>query len=178
MIEEFGTVTEPRTVRLARSLPGPIDRVWAHLTESDKRGTWLASGAMEMRIGGRVQLDFHHAALSAEKTAPAKYRQYEGGVSLHGHITRLEPPHLLAYTWNEKDGVASEVTFELTPQGDRVLLELTHRRLPDQAEMISVAGGWHTHLGILIDNLEGREPRPFWSTHAKLEEEYRQRFAA
>lgn len=176
MIAEFGEITAPRTVRLARLLPGPVERVWAHLTESDKRGTWLAAGPMELRVGGLVRLDFNHADLSVEKTAPEKYR-HAGGHSQHGHITRIEPPRLLAYTWNEKDGVGSEVTFVLTPQGDRVLLEVTHSRLPDRTQMISVAGGWHTHLGILIDRLEGREPRPFWSTHAALEREYAKRFA-
>jgi hypothetical protein len=28
-----------------------------------------------------------------------------------------------------------------------------------------VAGGWATHVGILADLLEGKKPRPFWSTH-------------
>jgi uncharacterized protein YndB with AHSA1/START domain len=178
MIEEFGVVTAPRTVRLARLLPGPIERVWAYLTEPEKRGVWLASGPMEMRVGGSVRLDFRHADLSAEKTAPAKHREYEGGVSQYGHVTRLDPPHLLAYTWNEKGGSASEVTFELTAQGERVLLEVTHRLLPDREQMVSVAGGWHAHLGILMDRLEGREPRPFWSTHAALEKEYEKRIPA
>ena len=52
---------------------------------------------------------------------------------------------------------------------------LTHRRLPDRKEMLSVAGGWHAHLGILEDVLTGREPRGFWSTHAKLVKEYEKR---
>jgi hypothetical protein len=28
------------------------------------------------------------------------------------------------------------------------------------------------HTGILADVLNGVEPRPFWTTHAKLEKEY------
>jgi hypothetical protein len=55
---------------------------------------------------------------------------------------------------------------------------LTHRRLGDRAAMLSVAGGWHAHVGILIDHLEGREPGPFWSTHARLEAAYDQRLLA
>ena len=34
---KMGTSTEPGTVRLERLLPGPIERAWAYLTESDKR---------------------------------------------------------------------------------------------------------------------------------------------
>jgi hypothetical protein len=44
--------------------------------------------------------------------------------------------------------------------------------------MLSVAGGWHTHLGILVDQINGRVPRPFWSTHARLEREYERRIQA
>jgi hypothetical protein len=55
---------------------------------------------------------------------------------------------------------------------------LTHRRLPDRTGMVSVAGGWHAHLGILADNLDGREPRPFWSTHARAAAEYEKRIAS
>jgi hypothetical protein len=41
--------------------------------------------------------------------------------------------------------------------------------------MVSVASGWHSHLAILIDNLNGKEPRPFWSTVSKMEAEYEKR---
>ena len=30
---------------------------------------------------------------------------------------------------------------------------VTHRRLPDRKGMVSVAGGWHAHVGILEDVL-------------------------
>lgn len=179
MLDEFGSVTAPRTVRIARSLPGPIERVWAFLTESDKRGLWLASGPMEMRLGGSVRLDFLHANLSAEKEPPAKYKKHEDGISQFGHVTRLDPPHLLAYTWNEKEGrEPSEVTFRLTEQGERVLLEVTHERLPDRDNMIGVATGWHAHLGVLIERLEGKEPQRFWSRFDELEQEYQRRIPA
>ena len=172
---EFGVVPEARTLRLQRVLPGPIERVWAYLTELEKRGKWLARGPMELRVGGRVELNFRNAELSPHKeTPPDRYRN-RGAGSLRGRITRCDPPRLLSYTWNEDSDTPSEVTFELTPQGADVLLVLTHRRLGDRAAMLSVAGGWHTHLGILIDHMNGREPRPFWSTYASLEAEYERR---
>ena len=177
-MSEFGVVTAARTVCIRRVLPGPVERIWAYLTESEKRGRWLASGPMELRVGGRVELSFHNGELSphAEPT-PEKYKNSEGCASVHGRITRCDPPRLLSYTWSGASG-ESEVTFELTPQSEDVLLVLTHRRLGNRAAMVSVAGGWHTHLGILIDHLEGREPRPFWSTHALLEAEYDRRLPA
>jgi uncharacterized protein YndB with AHSA1/START domain len=178
-MSEYGVVTEPGTVRIERVLPGPIERVWSYLTDSEKRGKWFASGPMELRPGGRVELLFKHSDLSPRKEpTPERYKQYDGGVTSHGRVLRCEPPRLLAFSWGEEAGNDSEVTFELTPRGEDVFLVVTHRRLADRAAMVSVASGWHTHLAILIDHLDGREPRPFWSTHARLEADYEQRIAA
>ncbi|HMR31687.1 MAG TPA: SRPBCC family protein [Geminicoccaceae bacterium] len=179
MLDEFGTVTAPRTVRIARLLPGPIERVWAFLTESDKRGLWLASGPMELRVGGSVRLDFLHTSLAPDEEVPARYERLRDGVTQVGHVTRIEPPRLLSYTWNEKDGrEPSEVTFNLTERGDRVLLEVTHERLPDRGDMVGVATGWHAHLGLLVDRLSGRQTQQFWSRFETLRGEYERRIPA
>lgn len=173
-MSDYGTILESGTIRFERQLPGPIERVWAYLTEADKRGKWLASGAVQPWAGGRVELHFRHADLSPQaEEIPDKYKRYENGASFTAEVTRCEPPRVLSHTW--ADG--SEVTFELTPHGEDVLLVLTHRRLT-ATEMRSVAGGWHTHLGILVDHLNDRTPLPFWSTHARLEAEYEERIAA
>lgn len=169
-MNEYGVVTHPDTVRLERLLPGPIERVWDYLTDSKKRGKWLATGKMDLRVGGKVELTWHHADLSAEKIAPEKFRKYDGHVMM-GQITACDPPHLLSYTF----GDSGEVAFELTPKGKDVLLVLTHRRLADRKTMVGVSTGWHSHLGILIDVLNGDEPRPFWTTITKMEAEYEKR---
>jgi uncharacterized protein YndB with AHSA1/START domain len=177
---EFGVVTEAGTVRFERLLPGPIERVWSYLAESEKRGKWLATGIMEQRAGSTLQLRFRHADLSptVEET-PERFRHMEGGATVTAQIKRCEPPKLLVMTWEHgpKQALASEVTFELTPRGDKVLLALTHRRL-DRATMLMVASGWHTHLAILGDTLGGATPRPFWSTYNRIEKEYERRLAA
>jgi uncharacterized protein YndB with AHSA1/START domain len=175
---EYGVVTEPGTVRLERVLPGPIERVWAYLTEPEKRGKWLASGTMELRVGGQVELVFNHSELSAEKTPPDEYGKYESCTFQDGRVTRCEPPRLLSYTWGSAPGEKSEVTFELSASGKDVLLIVTHRRLRDRGEMVGVASGWHSHLGILDDQLNGREPRPFWTTFVKTKAEYEKRLAS
>ncbi len=68
-----------------------------------------------------------------------------------------------------------EVTFELTPKGAEVVLTLTHRKLPDRGKATMVAGGWHTHLGVLVDHLTGETPRPFWSSFLRIYKEYEAR---
>ena len=170
-MNEYGVVTEARTIRMERLLPGPIERVWDYLTDSTKRGTWFATGKMELRAGGGIEFFFNHADLSAEKTPPEKHKNKAAGVSVNGTVTACKPPYLLCF----KFGEAGEVTFELAPKGKDVLLVLTHSKLKDRAMMVGVASGWHSHLAILIDVLNGDEPHPFWTTVTRLEMEYEKR---
>jgi uncharacterized protein YndB with AHSA1/START domain len=171
--DECGEVKEPQTFRIERLLPGPIERIWSYLTEPEKRRRWFGGGPMELRAGGRVELQFRFSELSAEKTPTTKSDECE----VPGRVTRCHPPRLLSYTWGSEPD-ASEVTFELTPQGKNVLLVITHRRLGDRRTMVSVASGWHTHLGLLTDLLSGGKPRPFWATKIRMEEQYRKRFGS
>ena len=49
---DYGAQTAPDTIEIQRLLPGPIERVWAYLTESDLRRRWLAAGEMGLQAGG------------------------------------------------------------------------------------------------------------------------------
>ena len=163
------TVVEPGTVKVERLLSGPVERVWAYITESDKRARWLAAGEFELRVGGKVRLEFDNGRLPNEKNLPAKYKE-SGKGQFEGVITRLEPLRLLAHTWRW-DSVETEVSYELAPRGKQVLLTIVHRKL--SKELVSkVMGGWDVHSGILEDILNGAAPRPFWATHDKLSPEY------
>ena len=177
-MDEYGKVIGEGAVRFERVLPGPIERVWAYLTESDKRAEWLAGGEMEPREGGAVELRFLHAELTPyDEVIPDKHRGCENGAVVRGTITRWEPPHALAFTWDEATGRDSEVTIELRREGDAVRLELTHRRLDDRSLMLDVASGWHTHLGILAARLKGGTPPPFWEVHTAMEGAYEARIS-
>jgi uncharacterized protein YndB with AHSA1/START domain len=91
------------------------------------------------------------------------------GFTMPSTILRCEPPCLLSYTFDD----ASDVTFELTPQGKDVLLVLTHRaRGEDIPSIPGYASGWHTHFSMLNAILEGTPPPPFWATHKRLKAEY------
>lgn len=169
---DFGVDIAPDTVRFERLLPGPIERVWAYLTESDKRATWLAAGEMRPEVGSSFNLQFHNASLTSEPV-PERYRAHSGVIVAHHRITRFDPPHALGFTWDE-ESEPSEVLFELTPMGDRVRLVVTHSRL-DTRTRIDVSGGWHVHLAVLAARLEGREPPAFWSLLASVDGIYEQR---
>ena len=175
-MNEYGKIIEPGTVQLERLLPGPIERIWAYLTESDKRGKWLGTGQMDLKVGGKVNLFFRHSDLSPQKEdTPEQYQAYANGVGHSGHILRCEPPRFLSYTWDEESGTGSEVSFELSERGHDVLLVITHSRLPNRGMTLGVSSGWHTHVGILIDHLQGKTPAPFWSSLASVKDEYEKR---
>jgi len=164
------TLVEPGTVKVERLLPGPVERAWAYIVESDKRAKWLAGGEFDLRIGGKVRLEFDNSRLPNEKNMPAKYKDLGKG-QFEGVITRLEPLRLLAHTWKWASG-DSEVSYELIPRGKDVLLVIVHRQLQPRDLVIGVMGGWDVHTGILADILNGVAPRPFWATHTRVEKEY------
>jgi len=169
-MKAHSTLVEPGTMKLERLLPGPIERVWAYLTESDKRARWFAAGEFDLRVGGKIRLEFDHASLSSDKNPPDRYKNM-GKPAMDGVITRLEPLRVLAHTMT-MGGVPTEVTYELSARGKGVLLTIVHRRLDSRDRLLSVMSGWDVHTGILEDVLRGNEPRPFWTTHSRLEKEY------
>jgi len=162
------TMIEPGTVRLERLLPGPIERVWSYITDSKKRATWLAAGEFDLRVGGRIQLEFDNAKLSPDGAGGKDKGRGTG--KFEGVITRLEAPRQLTHTWGW-GWSDTEVTYALAPKGKEILLLITHRRLPKEV-WSGVMGGWDVHTAILSDQLEGKPPRSFWTEHAKAEKKY------
>ena len=63
------------------------------------------------------------------------------------------------------------VTFDLTPQGDKVLLVLVHSRIADRSTRVNVSAGWHVHLDTLVTRLEGKSPSAFWDRWVALKSE-------
>jgi uncharacterized protein YndB with AHSA1/START domain len=168
----YGTLTEPATLKIQRLLPGPIERVWAYLTESDLRRKWLAAGRMELKVGAPFELVWRNDEL----TQPSGKRPDGFGEEhrMQSRITELDPPRKLSIGWNG----SGDVSFELEPKGDQVLLTLIHRRLPDRSTLLKVAAGWHQHLDTWVARASGREPAPFWDNWVRLHKEYDHRLPA
>jgi uncharacterized protein YndB with AHSA1/START domain len=146
-MSDEGQIRKESMIRFERVLPGPIERVWDYLTRSEHLATWFGGGAkryvIEPREGGAVSLEDGH---------------------IRGVVTRWQPPRLLTYTWNvfmpgdaESKYPESYVTWELTSQGDDVLLTLTHRPIMEGFEAQAMMG-WHTFLDRLGALLRGDEP--------------------
>lgn len=169
-MSEYGKITEPATIRFERMLPGPIELVWEYLTDSEKRGRWLAAGPMEPRVGSKFALSYENERLSPDRTPPPEKYKGRGRATTQHTVTRFEPPRFLSITWGDESN-PSEVSFELSAEGDQVRLILTHRRLPRTA-MLNVGPGWHTHLDILNDVMNARTPSAFWTQFGQLADYY------
>ena len=167
-----GVLIEPATLKIQRLLPGPIERIWAYLTESELRRKWLAAGVMEVKVGAQFELVWRNDEL----TDPPGQRPpgFSAERRMQSRITELDPPRKLAITWEG----SGDVSFELEPNGDEVMLTLIHRRLPDRATLHGVGAGWHAHLDVLVARATGKEPTPFWDGLSRLRKEYDRRIPA
>jgi uncharacterized protein YndB with AHSA1/START domain len=170
--DAYGVITEPATLKIQRLLPGPIERVWAYLTESSLRRKWLAAGDMEMREGAPFEFVWRNNELT---DPPGKSPEGFGEEHrMKSRITLIDPPRKIAFTWQG----SGDVSFELEPKGDEVLLTVIHRRLPDRGTMLMVGPGWHMHLDVLAAVATGKKPEPFWDGWERLKKEYERRLPA
>jgi uncharacterized protein YndB with AHSA1/START domain len=122
-------------VRFERRLPGPIEKVWAHLTQPDQLPGWYGAGSIiEPREGGRVALNDNH---------------------IRGVVTQWRPPGRPPV----KFAPESYLTIELAPDGDTVALTLTHLPVLERFEQQN-AMGWATFLDILVATAKGEALLP------------------
>lgn len=171
-IDAYGALIEPATLKIERLLPGPVERVWSYLVDEDMRRRWLAAGKMEMTVGA----PFEFVWRNDELTDPVGERPEDMSEEhrLTSRITGLETLRKLSFAWGEE----SEVTFELEPVGEEVLLTVTHRRVPTPTMLLAVSAGWHAHLDILVARMRDGTPAPFWDSWRALRSEYEKRLSA
>jgi uncharacterized protein YndB with AHSA1/START domain len=139
---DLGEMFRAPGVRFVRRLPGPIERVWAHLTDPAQTPGWYDAGStVEPREGGRVSLNGGH---------------------IRGVVTQWRPPVKFAHTWNvfgPGEAVSafpeSYLTLELAAAGGEVILTLVHLPVLERFEPQN-AMGWATFLDIVEDTVRGR----------------------
>jgi uncharacterized protein YndB with AHSA1/START domain len=161
-----GTLIDGSALRMQRRLPGPIERVWSYLTDSDLRRQWLASGAMSLQAGASFELVWRNDELSRSPS------ERPAGFSAESRATctfvEVEAPRRMSYIW---PGVG-EVSIELEAVDNDVMLTLTHRRLSGEALILNVCAGWHAHLDLLVAKLEGTPPPSLWNRWQRLRSDY------
>lgn len=161
-----GVLAPDKSLRIQRRLPGPVERVWAYLTDSELRSQWLASGDMQLQAGASFELvwrndELSHAADERPDGFPAESRAT-------CQFIEVDPPRCMRYIW---PGVG-EVIMELESMGGDVLLTVTHRQLVGERLILNVSAGWHAHLALLVAHLEGTAPPSLWATWKQARAEY------
>ena len=168
----FGELIEPTTLRIRRLLPGPVERVWAYLTDSRLRAQWLAAGEMELAVGAPFEFVWRNDELTDPPGERPDVKPHEHRMA--SRIVEADPPRRLTFTWEG----SGDVSIELEPQGDEVLLTLVHRRLPNRANLLGVSSGWHAHLDLLAARARGETPEPFWDHWRRIRDDYEGRIPA
>ena len=125
-------------VRIERALRHPVAKVWRALTEPSQLNQWFPFDVeTTLAVGAEV-----------------RFVDRRGGPSGTGTITELDPPRLLAYSWE-----SDHLRWELSPAAGGSLLVLTHT-VVDRFGAASFASGWHACLDGLESVLLGRPVGP------------------
>jgi len=131
-------------VRQSVSIEAPIEKVFHLLTDREQIVRWMPVTVFEPEVGGRFEMlvGEHHAA---------------------GEVTELDPPRVVAYTWdwlNAPIGARTEVRFELEESDGATVVNLIHTGLPAEQARDSHAHGWAHYAERLKIVAEGGDPGP------------------
>jgi len=162
----------PDTIRLERTLDAPVEKVWRYLTEAELRSQWFMGGT-DATPGGEFDLLVDHDKLSDDKDVPypESYAEFKGAVWTE-QVIRFDPPRLLETTF--QGGKNGTVTYELSPDGDRTRLVLTHSGIASPVGAQDFGSGWNSHLTVLEERLAGRGVKDFWALHAQSRDAVKQ----
>ncbi len=135
--DEFLTIEGRPTVRVERTYPHPIEKVWRAVTSPEHLGQWFPSPVeLDLRPGGAMRF----AAFSGEAAAA-------------GVVESVDAPRHLTFTWG-----TDRLSFDLTPDGDGTRFALVHS-FDDRYGAPSFLTGWEQCLLGLRRVLAG-EPLP------------------
>ncbi len=130
--DRFFTLDGRPTVRVERTYPHPVDKLWRAITTPEHLGRWFPSAVeVDLRPGGAMRFDAF------------------GGDAGDGRVVTVDEPRRLVFTWG-----ADVLTFELTPAGEATIFTLTHS-FDDRYGAASFAAGWESCLAGLRAVLAG-----------------------
>lgn len=161
----------PDTIRLERLLDAPVDKVWRYVTEAELRQQWFMGGT-DARPDGEFELLNDHDNLSEDDVPyPDDYASYKGK-SWHEKVLRFEPPRLLETTF--QGGQNGTVRYELSDEGGKTRLTLTHSGITSPTGSQDFGSGWNSHMTVLQERLAGRGVKDFWALHRQSRDAVRE----
>lgn len=128
--EELGSDASPRTVRVSRAVPTPVERVWEVLITEPGTQALLGRGAS---LGSKGE----------------PWRAEDG---THGVVRSYHPLEQLRFSWHfTEDDPPSLVDVHLSAEGDGTRLDVVHERLHDgdDPEML------RRHWEVALERLQG-----------------------
>ena len=142
MTEATATTFE---VKQSVEIDAPRERVFGLAATPEGIAKWAPYTNVEPRVGGRY--DFG-----------------EGRRNATGEVTELDPPRLIAYTWDWLNPAARRAhrgpLRATRDRGAGTVLHLTHIGLPNDEQRQSHDHGWSHYAGRVKDVAEGRDPGP------------------
>jgi uncharacterized protein YndB with AHSA1/START domain/DNA-binding transcriptional ArsR family regulator len=137
------------------------EQVWNALTDRELTGRfWGHHQISDWKVGSRVE----HVRTDGSGAADAA-----------GVVTEIEPPHRLAFTFDDPGELddptfePSLVTFDIEGSRDIVKLTVTHSRLRTEDDRAAIGQGWPAVFANLKTLLETGEvlPQAPWEFHAE-----------
>lgn len=172
-MSDYVHMVAPATLEIFRDLPASPERVWQYLADPELRKKWFCAGPTGSQAGEDFVMDFDHSRLST--SAPPEDAGCGDPIVMRGTIRTFNPPHELSYDWPDEHGGATLVTIRLTAEGDGTRLHLQHSRLDNPEFRTAASAGWHAHLDLLCDLMNGQTTRDFWDHYGSLKAEYDRR---
>jgi uncharacterized protein YndB with AHSA1/START domain len=133
-------------VRFERRLAHPPAKVWRAITEPEHLRAWFpAIVQFDLRPGARLRFE----------PTPEQQARYGlpdlAATTTNGQVTRVDPPHLLEYTWNEEI-----LRWELRDDGAGGCLLVFTNIFDDRDAAVNLSAGWHAGLEVVAAQLDGR----------------------
>jgi serine/threonine protein kinase len=135
------TQTPDSTIRLSKSIPASIERVFAAWTDPASMVDWYAPtddfttpiAEVDLKVGGAYRVGM-------------KPKDVADPSVVSGQYCRIEPPSLLSFTWAweapHPDVQETQVTLKFRPDGGSTELVLTHERFRDEELRKRHTEGW------------------------------------
>lgn len=146
MLGTLATTDDGRyALRFERRYAHPPEKVWRAITEAEHLRAWFPAVVdFDLRPGATLRF-----LPTAEQVR--RYGMTEDQAAT-GEITRVDPPHLLEYTWG-----AEVLRWELTADGVGGCRLVFTNVFDDRAMAAPAAAGWHAGLEVVAAQLDGRE---------------------
>ena len=119
------------TAVMERETEASVQDIWSMLAKESNRVKWLAPGTLELKKGGRAQLDFKDSYIVVDS-----------------EVTACTPNELLEFSWSNVGDPRRPIRFELTktPAGSNICLTVS---IPDDEVVARSCAGWESHLTML-----------------------------